>query len=171
MQQKWDQGTQRHKGRPLLGLGPPLVLQWTLQWPCNTLNMGLHILAILHYMQHKWDQGSLGTQRSPSLGLGPALVLQDPAMTLQYTWHVPLYIGYNFALYAKKIGIMGLSGHKGWPLLSLGPTLILQWSLPEPYNTPNMTLYILAIFLHSTWSRFWADDSKGGGGKNACATY
>ena len=30
-----------------------------------------------------------------------------------------------------------------------GPALVLQWTLPWPYNTPNMALYILAIFLHS----------------------
>ena len=30
-----------------------------------------------------------------------------------------------------------------------GPALVLQWTLTWPYNTPNMALYILAIFLHS----------------------
>ena len=30
-----------------------------------------------------------------------------------------------------------------------GPTLDLQLTLPWPYNTPNMALYILTIFLHS----------------------
>ena len=33
--------------------------------------------------------------------------------------------------------------------LGPGPTLVLQGTLPWPYNTPNMALYILAIFLHS----------------------
>ena len=28
-------------------------------------------------------------------------------------------------------------------------SLVLQWNLPWPYNTPDMALYILAIFLHS----------------------
>ena len=28
------------------------------------------------------------------------------------------------------------------------PAFVLQWTLPWPYNTPNMALYILAIFLH-----------------------
>ena len=31
----------------------------------------------------------------------------------------------------------------------VGPALVLQWTLPWPYNTPDMVLYILAIFLHS----------------------
>ena len=35
------------------------------------------------------------------------------------------------------------------PLLGLEPALVLQWTLPCPYNTPDMTLYTLAIFLHS----------------------
>ena len=45
--------------------------------------------------------------------------------------------------------IKGLWGHKGCPSLGPGPALVLQWTLPWPYNTPNMALYILAIFLHS----------------------
>ena len=94
-----------HKGPPLLGQGPALVLQWTLPWPYNTLNMALYVLAIfLHAMQQKWDQGTLGTQRSTLIGsrtrLGPSM---DPAMALQYTWHGPLYMGYIFAFYATKI--------------------------------------------------------------------
>ena len=32
MQQKWDQETLGTKGQPSLGLGPILVLQWTLPW-------------------------------------------------------------------------------------------------------------------------------------------
>ena len=28
-------------------------------------------------------------------------------------------------------------------------SLVLQWNLPWPYNTPNMALYMLAIFVHS----------------------
>ena len=55
-------GLWEHKGRPSLGLGPTLVLQWTLPWPYNTSNMALFILAIFLYsMQEKWDQGTLGT--------------------------------------------------------------------------------------------------------------
>ena len=72
------------KGRPSLGPGPPLVLQWTLPWPYNTPNMALYILAIfLHSMQKKWVQGTLGTQRLTPIGsrtlLGPSM---DPAMAL-----------------------------------------------------------------------------------------
>ena len=32
-----------HKGPPSLGLGPALVLQWTLQWPYSTPDMALYI--------------------------------------------------------------------------------------------------------------------------------
>ena len=45
--------------------------------------------------------------------------------------------------------MQGLWGQKGRPPLSLGPALVIQWTLPWPYNRPNMALYILAIFLHS----------------------
>ena len=75
------------KGRPLLGPGPALVLQWTLPWPYNTPNMVHYILDIfVHFMQQKLDQGTLGTERSTLIGcrtrLGPSM---DPAMALQYT--------------------------------------------------------------------------------------
>merc|ERR1712102_197517 len=70
-------------------------------------------------------------------------------MGLQYTKHGPLYIGSIFAFYATKNGIKELWGHKGPPSLGLGPALVLQRTLPWAYNTPNMALYILAIFLHS----------------------
>ena len=95
-----------HKGPPLLGLGPLLVLQWTLPWPYNTPNMVIYIFAIfLHSMQQKRDQGTLGIQRSilfcSSFRLDPSM---DPAMALQYTKHGPLYIGYIFVFYATNMG-------------------------------------------------------------------
>ena len=55
----------------------------------------------------------------------------------------------DFCILFNKNGIMGLWGNKGQPSLGPGPALVLQWTLPWPYNTPNMALYILAIFLHS----------------------
>ena len=80
------------KVNPLLGLGPTLVLQWTLPWPYNTPNMALYILPIfLHSMQQKSDQETLGR-------------------------------------------------HRGQPSLVLGPPLVLQWTLPWPYNTPDLAL-------------------------------
>ena len=32
------------------------------------------------------------------------------------------------------------------PSLGLGPAWVHQWTLPWPHNTPDMALYILAIF-------------------------
>ena len=66
-----------------MGLGPILVLQWTLPCPFNTPYMAHDKLAIfLHSMQQKWDQGTLGRQRSTLIGsrtrLGPSM---DPANT------------------------------------------------------------------------------------------
>ena len=51
----------------------------------------------------------------------------------------------------QKKEIKGLWGDRGRPSISLGPgpALVLQLTLPWPYNTPNIALYILAIFLHS----------------------
>ena len=62
---------------------------------------------------------------------------KDPNMALQYTKHGPLYIGYIFTLYAKK-GVQGTLGTERSAPLCLGPALVLQWTLPWPYNTPNM---------------------------------
>ena len=56
-----------------------------------------------------------------------------------------LYCLYFCILCNKK----GLWGHKGQPSLGLGPALLLQRTLPWPYNTPNMALCILAVFLNS----------------------
>ena len=40
--------------------------------------------------------------------------------------------------------IKGLWEPTGWPSLGPGPALVLQWTLPWPYNTPNMA-----------WSGVW----------------
>ena len=101
-------------------------------------------------MQQKWDQGTLGTQSSTLIGyrthLGPSM---DPAMALQYTQHGPLYIGYVFAFYATKLRSRDSGGHKGQASLGLGPTMVLQWTLPLAFNTPDMALYKFATFLYS----------------------
>ena len=54
-----------------------------------------------------------------------------------------------FCFLCNKNKIKGLWVHKGWPSFGLEPALVLQWTLPWPYNIPDMALYILAIFLHS----------------------
>ena len=64
----------------------------------------------------------------------------DPAMALKYTQHGPFYIGYIFFILCKKNGIKELWGQKGLPSFGLGHTLVLQWTLPWPYNTTDMTL-------------------------------
>ena len=67
--------------------------------------------------------------------------------TIHQTW--PFIYWLYFCILCNKNGIKGLWGHKGPPSLGLGPALVLQRTLPWAYNTPNMALYILAIFLHS----------------------
>ena len=73
-------------------------------------------------MQQKWDQGTLGTQRSTLIRsrtrLGPSM---DPAMALKYTGHGPLYIGYIFAFYAKKMGSRDSGVQKGQISRIVGP--------------------------------------------------
>ena len=89
-------------------------------------------------MQQKWDQGTLGTQRTTLIGsrtrLGPSM---DPAMVLQYTKQGPLYIG-SICILCNTNGIKGLWRHKGQPSLVLGPPLVVQWTLPWPYNKPDL---------------------------------
>ena len=80
-----------------------------------------------------------------------ALSVQGSLHILHFLWHHPNENSYwlYFCILCNKNGIKGLWGHKGPPSLGPGPALVLQWTLPWPYNTPNMALYILAIFLHS----------------------
>ena len=47
----------------------------------------------------------------------------------------------HFCILSNKNGIKGLWGDKGRPSMGLGPALVLQWTLPWPYNTPDMALY------------------------------
>ena len=63
-----------------------------------------------------------------------------------------------FFILCNKNG--GLWGHKGQPSLFLGPDFVLQGTLPWPNNTPDMALYILAIFLHSM-QRKWDQTNSG----------
>ena len=64
--------------------------------------------------------------------------------TIHPTW--PFIYWIDFCFLRNKNRIKGLWGHKGQPSLGLGPALVLHWALPWPYNTPNMAIYILAIF-------------------------
>ena len=67
--------------------------------------------------------------------------------TIHQTW--PFIYWLYFCILCKKNGFKGLWGHKGPPSLGLGPALVLYWTLSWPYNTPDMVLYICAIFLYS----------------------
>ena len=84
---------------------------------------------------------------------GPWRVLsvQGSLHILHFLWHHPNENSYwlYFCILCNKNGIKGLWGHKGPPSLGQGPALVLQWTRPWSYNTPNMALYILALFLHS----------------------
>ena len=56
-------------------------------------------------MPQIWDQVTQWRQMLTPIGsrtrFGPA---RDPAITLQYTKHGPLYIGYIFVFYATNMG-------------------------------------------------------------------
>ena len=121
-------GLWEHKGRPSLGLGPTLVLQWTLPWPVIHLTWPfLFWLYFCILCKKNGIKGLWAHKGLPSLGLGPAWVLQwtlpwpynTSDMALQYTWHGPLYIGYIFAFYTRPYG--------GQPVCSQSP--LLQYSL------------------------------------------
>ena len=55
----------------------------------------------------------------------------------------------------------GLWGQKGRPPLGLGLALVLQWTLPWPYNTTNMVPlyigYIFALYATKKGSRGYGD--------------
>ena len=101
----------------------------------------LYIGYIFAFMQQKWDQGTRGTQRSTLIGSWTCL---DPSMdpchgpTIHLTW--PFIYWLYFCILCNKNGIKGLWGHKGQPSFVLGPALVLQWTLPWPYNTPDWAL-------------------------------
>ena len=67
--------------------------------------------------------------------------------TIHQTW--PFIHWLYFCILCNKNGIKWLRGDQCWPPKGPGPALVPQWTLQGPYNTPNMVLYILAIFLHS----------------------
>ena len=77
---------------------------------------------------------------------GPWRVLsvQGSLHIFHFFWPDPNENNYwlYFCILCNKNGIKGLWGHKGPPSLGPGPALVLQWTLPWPYNTPNM------VFIH-----------------------
>ena len=137
-----------HKGWPLFGLGPALVLQWTLPWPSNTPNMALHILAIfVHSMQQKWAQEILGTQRSFN---GPC---HGPTVNL--TW--PFLYWLYFCIICNKLWIMGLWGHKRLNLIGFrvhrGPSMDPAIALKYPQHGPLYIGYSFAFYVTKMGSR------------------
>ena len=84
---------------------------------------------------------------------GPWRVLevQGSPQIFHFLWPDPNENNYwlYLSIQCNKNGIKGLRGDKGRPSLGPGPALVLQMTLPWPYNKPNMALYILAIFVHS----------------------
>ena len=139
-----------------------MVLQWTLSWPYTTPNMALYILAIFSYsMQQKLDQGTLGTQRSTLIGsrtrLGPSM---DPAMALHYTHHGPLYIGYIFTFYARKMESRDSGDTKGTPIGSrtrLGPSMDPVMALQYTQHDPLHIDYIFVFYATKMGSRDFRD--------------
>ena len=91
-----------------------------------------------------------------------ALLVQGSPQFFHFLWPDPKENNYwlYLCILCNQNGIKGLWGQKGQPSLGLGPALVLQWTLPWPYNTPDMALYILAIFLHSM-QRKWDQTNSG----------
>ena len=89
------------------------------------------------------------TKGNPYLVKDPPWSINGPCdgPTINLTWS--FINGLYFCILCNKNRIKGLWAHKGRPTLGLRPALVLKWTLPWPYNTPNMAIYILAVFLHS----------------------
>ena len=88
----------------------------------------------------------MGSRDSGETKVNPNWV-QDPPWSFNGPCHGPkihptwpfIYWLY-FCILCNKNGIKGLWRHKGQPSLVLGPHLVLQWTLPWSYNTPDLAL-------------------------------
>ena len=85
----------------------------------------------------------MGSRDSGETKVDPHWV-QDPPWSFNGPWHGPtihqtwpFIFWLYFCILCNKKGIKGLWGHKFQPSLGLGPALVLQWTLPWPYNTPE----------------------------------
>ena len=84
------------------------------------------------YATNMGSSDSGETNGEPHRVQGPPWSLNGPCHgpTIHPSW---LY----FCILCNKYGIKGLWRQKGQPLLVLGPLLVLQWTLPWPYNAAN----------------------------------
>ena len=77
-----------------------------------------------------------------------AFLVQGSPQIFLFLWSDPNENNYwlpNMALYILAIFVHSMQqkwGQKCQPSFGLGPALDLQWTLPWPYNTPDMALYI-----------------------------
>ena len=80
-----------------------------------------------------------------------ALLVQGSPQIFHFLWPDPNENNYwlYLLILCNKNGIKGVWGDQGRHSFGPGPALVLQWTLSWPYNTPDMALYKLAIFLHS----------------------
>ena len=71
--------------------------------------------------------------------------------TIHPTW--PFIYWLYFCIICNKNGTKGLWRHKGQPSLVLRPPLVLQWTLPLPYNTPDLAIldYETSAWLGLGW--------------------
>ena len=98
-----------------------------------------YIFAFYATKMESKDSGE--TKVDPHWVQNPPWSFNGPCHGPKYTQHGPFIL----AIYLhsmQKNGIMGLWEHKGPPSLGLGPALVLQLTLPWPYNTPDMALYM-----------------------------
>ena len=138
-----------HKDQSSLGLGPALVLQWTLPWPYNTPNTALiywlYFCIICNKNGIKWLRGD---QCWPPKGPGPALV---PQWTLQGPYNTPNMVLYILAIFLHSMqqkwdqGTLETqrSTHIGSrnPLgPSMDPTTALQYTLSDPSGFWDVSL-------------------------------
>ena len=142
MQQKWDQGTLGTQRTTLIGsrthlgpsMDPTMVLQYTKHGP-------LYIGSIFAFYATKMESRDPGgTKVDPLWVQDPPWFFNGPCHgpTIRPTWY---FINWQyFCILYHKNGIKEVCRHKGLPSLGLGPTMVLQWTLPLAFNPPNMAL-------------------------------
>ena len=110
--------------------GPTIHLTWSfIYW------LYFYILCNKNGIKGLW-----GDKGRPHWVQDPPWSFNGPyhGPTIHQTW--PFIYWLYFCILCNKNGIKGLWGYKGPPSLGLGPALVLQWTLPWPYNTPDLAL-------------------------------
>ena len=81
-----------------------------------------------------------------------ALLVQGSPQIFHFLWPYPNKNNCRLSMQQKWDQLT--LGRQKSTLIGPGPALVLQWTLPWPYKTPNKALYILALILHSVQQKW-----------------